>query len=118
MGFLKGCLKVVGTVGLGAAGAASKVLEEISSAAGIELGEELFGTVKEASKNGIRSMWDDGSETSDKVFEAIDKGDDSTRGTGRKMMANTAKKAAEVARRNGDMEKYEHYMQQYEMYKD
>ena len=121
MGFLKGCLKAVGTVALGAATVASKVLEEASDIAGFELGQELFGAAKEASKNGIFNMWEGGMEVDDEgntaLRRAIDGADDSTRGAGRKKMADTAKRMAELAKQNGDMEQYEHYMEQYEKYR-
>ena len=74
-----------------------------------------FKKSKDASFNGVRSIW------SDKDLECIDKIDtldckvgDFTRG----QMARTAKQAAEIAKKNSDIEKYEHYMNQYEIYKD
>lgn len=129
MGFLKGCLKAVGTVALGATGLASKVLEEVSDAAGIEVGTQLFSTTKEASLNGIRAMWDDGTEeraeTLDKIEDKVYQADEKTQGTARKAMANSALRIANEAKRmanketNPDkkaalMEKYEQYMEKYE----
>lgn len=88
MGFLKGCLKAVGTVALGATTIASKVLEEASDVAGFELGQELFASAKEASKNGILNMWEDGMSVDEDgnttLRKALDGFDNSTQGAGRK----------------------------------
>lgn len=115
MGIIKGCLKVVATAALTVTGTASTVLKGMSDAAGIELGSEIFGAAKDASFNGIRSMWD-----SDSAQETIDKAQDasySVEDAARRKMANTAYQMAQTAKRNGDMEKYESYMQKYYEYK-
>lgn len=121
MGVLKGCLKAVGTVALGAATIASKVLEEASDVAGFELGQELFGAAKDASKNGILNMWEDGMQVDEDgntvLRKMLNGADDSTTGAGRRKMADTAKRMAQIAKQNGNMEQYEHYMEQYEKYR-
>ena len=118
MGLLKGCLKLAGTAILGATTVASKVLEEVSNAAGVEVGSEIFGAAKNASMNGIKGIWSDGEEGG--LIDDIDKKahefDESTQGACKRKMAETAKRAAEIAKKNGDMEKYEHYMEQYYKY--
>lgn len=116
MGIIKGCLKAAGTVALGATGIVSKVLEETSNTVGFTLGSELFNATKEASFNGIRSMWD--GDNFDQIEHTVLKADVATEGAGRRKMAETAKKAANIAKQNGDMEKYEFYMTQYEQYRD
>ena len=112
MGILKGCLKVVGTVALGATGVASKILGEVSDVAGFEIGSDLFGMAKDASLDGIRSMWN-----SESVDSNIDKIDSSSYGFVNRKLADTAKRAANIAKANGDTEKYNYYMEQYEKYK-
>lgn len=115
MGLLKSAAKIVGTVVLTTTGTASAVLKGVSDAIGVELGSELFGAAKDASFSGIRSMWD-----SDKAHETIAKVEresTSLEDVPRRSMASTAYRAAQVAKQNGDMEKYEHYMEQYERYK-
>lgn len=115
MGIIKGCLKVVGTAALTVTGTASTVLKGMSDAAGIELGSEIFGAAKDASFNGIRSMWD-----SESAQGTIDKAQNASYGVedaARRKMANTAYQMAQTAKRNGDMEKYETYMQKYYEYK-
>ena len=122
MNILEGCLKAVGTVALGATGLASKILEETSNAVGFNLGSELFSFTKEASLSGIRNMWDsddpDSAATLDRFDKATQYVDESMRGAGNRMMADAALKAARIAKQHGDMEKYEHYMEQYNNYKN
>ena len=113
MGIIKGCLKVAGTIALGITGAASKVLEEGSNAMGFELGSGLFGAAKEASMDGIKSMW-----SSDNVDQTLDYADIASTGAGTRQMARTAKQAADLAKQHGDMEKYEYYMEIYNQYKE
>ena len=57
MGIIKGIGKVLGTTVLGATGVASTVLKGIFDTAGVEIGSEIFGAAKDASFNGIRSIW-------------------------------------------------------------
>ena len=115
MGIIKGCLKVVGSAALAVTGTASTVLKGMSDAAGIELGSEIFGAAKDASFNGIRSMWD-----GEKANDVINKAEEKSYGVedaARRKMADTAYQMAQTAKRNGDMEKYETYMQKYHEYK-
>ena len=115
MGIIKGCAKVVGSVVLGATGVASTVLKGMFDTVGVELGSEIFGAAKDASFNGIRSMWD-----SDSAQERIDKAEGKSytvEESTRKKMADTAYQMAQTAKRNGDMEKYETYMAKYEEYR-
>ena len=112
---MKGLGKVVGTTVLGATGIASGVLKGFSDTVGFELGSELFGAAKDGSFNGIRNMWDDeGSQnridTAERITDGIAEGT-------RSSMASTARRAAEIAKKNGDMEKYEMYMAKYEEYR-
>lgn len=112
MGIIKGCLKVVGSAALVVTGTASTVLKGMSDAAGLELGSELFGAVKNASFDGIRNMW--GSESADqKITDYEVSAEDGSR----RMMAETAYKMAQTAKKNGDMEKYETYMEKYHQLK-
>lgn len=115
MGVIKGCLKVVGSAALGVTGVVSTVLKGVSDTAGIEIGSEIFGAAKDASFNGIRSMWDSESaqETITKAEQASYGVEDATRRT----MADTAYRMAQTAKHNGDIEKYETYMQKYNEYK-
>lgn len=115
MGILKTIGKTLGTAALITTGTASAILKGVSDTVGFEIGSEVLGAAKDASFNGVRSIWND------KDLECMDKMDDLDFKVGdatRKQMARTAKQAAEIARKNGDEEKYEHYMNQYEMYKD
>ncbi len=116
MGIIKGCLKAVGTVALAATGTASTILNGVSDATGIELASKIFGAAKDISFNGIRNMWSD-SETAN---QAIGKAEDAAFGvenTVRRQMADTAYRMAQAAKRNGDMGKFETYIQKYEEYK-
>lgn len=115
MGFIKGCFKAAGTVVLAATGTASTVLKGVSDAAGIELGSEIFGAAKDASFNGLRSIWD--GETANNVIDAAQETSDGAGDFARRKMAETAYKMAQTAKRNGDMEKYETYMEKYKQYK-
>lgn len=58
MGVVKGILKVGASAVLAATGTASTILKGMSDTVGFELGSELFGAAKDASFNGVRSMWD------------------------------------------------------------
>ena len=111
MGIIKGCAKIVGSVVLGATGVASTVLKGVSDTVGLELGSELFG----ASFNGIRNMWD-----GEGAQEAIDSAEEISFGmedANRRKMAETAYRAAQIAREKGDEEKYQWYMEKYYEYK-
>ena len=112
MGIIKGCLKVVGSAALVVTGTASTILKGMSDAAGLEIGSELFGAAKDASFNSIRKMWD--SESADqKVTDYELSAEDGSR----RMMADTAYKMAQTAKKNGDIEKYETYMEKYQQLK-
>lgn len=115
MGILKTIGKTLGTAALIVTGTASTVLKGISDTVGFELGSEVLGAAKDASFNGVRSMW------SDKDLKCVDKMDGldyKIEDAAHKQMARTAKQAAEIAKKNGDEERYEYYMNQYEMNKD
>lgn len=115
MGLLKIIGKTLGTATLVTTGVASSVLKGVSDTVGFELGSEILGAAKDASFNGVHSMW------SDKDFECIDKMEDldyKVENSTRSQMARTVKQAAEITKKSGDMDKYQHYMDQYEMYKD
>ena len=116
MEILKAIGKTIGTATLVVTGTASTILKGVSDAVGFEIGSEILGAAKDASFNGIRSMWSDkdleGSfETADKLESGVQRGTQS-------QMARTAKQAADLAKKNGDIEKYEYYMEQYERYKE
>lgn len=105
-----GILKALGKAALMTTGTASAILKGFSDAAGLEVGSEIFGAAKDASLNGARSL---GGNT-DKL-EGLDS---RLEGSTRKKMAQNAKDAANLARKNGNYEEYEHYMALYEQYKD
>lgn len=112
MGIIKGCAKVIGSAVLGVTGVASTILKGMFDTTGIEVGSEMFGAAKDASFNGIRKIWDS-DEAQKKIDAAQDKSyelEDSVR----RSMANTAYQMAQTAKRNGDMEKYETYMDKYQ----
>ena len=112
MGFITGCLKLAGSAALAVTGTASTVLQGMSDAVGVELGSELFGAVKDASFNGLRSIWSDDEGASD----MIDRAEEHSYDTVDSVRRSTARKFydfAQIAKKNGDMEKYELYMQKY-----
>lgn len=107
--------KTIGTATLVVTGTTSAILKGVSDATGFEIGSELMGSAKDASFNGIRSMWSN--KDLEKTISQSDRIEDSVRNETRSQMARTARMAADLAKKNGDMEKYEHYMDQYERYK-
>ena len=116
MGLLKFIGKTIGTATLVVTGTASTILKGVSDAVGFEIGSELMGAAKDASFNGVRSMWNDKD-----LEKEISKSDalENTVCTGtRSNLADTARRAAEIAKQNGNKEKYEYYMEQYKRYKD
>lgn len=115
MGLLKAAAKVVGTATLLATGTASAVLKTVADTAGVEIGSEILGAAKDASFNGIRSMW--GDTMSEDADQKLSDYEVSSEEIARRKMAQTAKRAADLAKKNGDMEKYEKYMEQYEQYR-
>ena len=115
MGFLKIIGKTVGTAALITTGTASAILKGVSDTVGFEIGSEILGAAKDASFNGVHSIWSD---KDLKYINKIDNLDCKVENATRSQMARTAKQAAEIARKNGDMEQYEYYMDQYELYKD
>lgn len=58
MGLIKGILKVGASAVLTVTGTASAVLNGMCEIAGVDIGSEIFGTIKDASFNGIKSMWE------------------------------------------------------------
>ena len=115
MGIIKGCFKVAGTAALIVTGTASAILKGVSETGGFELGSELFGSTKEASFNGIKKMWSNGEEEREEFLEGMS---DEADNAARRKLADTAYRAAQIAKENGDVEKYERYMDQYYAYKD
>ena len=111
MGIIKTVAKVVGTVALGATGTASTVLKGVADATGVELASEILGAAKDASFNGIRSMWD--SDTAQNNISVAEEKSYDVEDASRRSAANTAYRAAQIAKKNGDMEKYEQYMDVY-----
>lgn len=115
MGILGSCAKLVGSVLLGATGVASSVLKGASDTIGLELGSEVFGAAKDASFNGIRKMWD-GEEADERINQVEAKSYD-LEDSARNSIANTAYRTAQIAKKNGDMDKYRAYMEKYYEYK-
>lgn len=115
MGLFKTMAKVVGTVALTTTGVASTVLKGVADAAGVEIASDVLGAVKDGSFDGIRSMWD-GDEAADRIDVAENLSYDIEYGIQDgicKTAAQTAYRAAQLAKKNGDMEKYEYYMDVY-----
>jgi 3-oxoacyl-ACP reductase-like protein len=129
MGLLKFVGKTLGTATLVVTGVTTTVLKGVSDTVGFEIGSNLLGMAKDASFNGIRSMWSEkdlegGLSKVDNMDQKIQQGSYSQMARTAKQAAETAKKQADIALRNGDsekyqicMEKYEHYMSEYERYK-
>lgn len=111
MGLLKTGLKLVGTAALVVTGTASTVLKGVSEAAGVEIGSELFTATKDASFNGIRSIWNN--EACDEAVNSGEQFATNAEDALRKKKAETAYRAAQIAKQNGDNEKYEKYMDIY-----
>ena len=115
MGILKTVAKVAGSAVLVTTGTASGILKTISDTAGIEIVSDVLDAAKNASFDGVKSMWSDNySESRD---EKIDDMSRSSEEVTRRKMADTAYKMAQTAKKNGDMEKYESYMEKYYQYK-
>lgn len=112
MGIFKTAAKVVGTVALVATGTTTTILKGAADAAGVELASEILGAAKDASFGGIRAMWD-----SEGAQNAIDVAEDKLEDAARRNAANTAYRAAQIAKKHGDMEKYEQYMDVYDQNK-
>ncbi len=115
MSVLKFIGKTLGTATLLTTGTASAVLKGLTDTVGFDIGSDILEAAKEASFDGVRSMWED------KELHFVDKLNELDGDVGdatRSQMARTAREAAEVARKNGDMDKYEMYMDQYETYRD
>lgn len=129
MGLLKFVGKTIGTATLIVTGTTSTVLKGVSDAMGFEIGSSLFSTTKDASFNGIRSIWSD--KDVEKGISKVEKAEGHIQNNSRYEMARTARQAALSAKnqansalQNGDsekysacMEKYDYYMAQYERYK-
>lgn len=112
MGLIKTIAKITGSTILVTTGTASAILKGASDTIGFELGSELFGAAKNANFNGISSMWSN-SDASNKARELGDSAEKATR----PKMADTAYRAAQVAKKNGDMERYHRYIKKYNEYK-
>lgn len=118
MGIIKGALKVVGSAALTVTGVTSGLLKGSSDAIGFELGSEIFGAAKNASFNGINSMWST-SKGIAKFERKVDKAGDCIKNNAKRtanQAASLAKSEAEKARREGNEEKYEFLMKKYNSY--
>ena len=115
MGLLKFVGKTIGTATLVVTGTASTILKGVSDVVGFEIGSEILGAAKDASFNGVRSMWSD--KDVENGISKFDKLEDTVRNGTQNQMARTAKQAADLAKKNGNAKEYEYYMEQYERYK-
>ena len=98
-----------------AAGTASSVLKGLLDTVGFEAGSQVLGVAKDASFNCVRSTWSEQDlETLNKMEQLDYKVEKATRS----QMARTAKQVAEIAKKNGDTDKYELYMNHYEIYRN
>lgn len=114
MGLLKFVGKTIGTATLVVTGTASTVLKGVSDAVGFELGSEILGSAKDASFNGIRSMWSD--KDIEKGISKADNLENGIRNNTYYEKARTARQCAEIQRKNGNIEKAEEYMEKYYQY--
>ena len=115
MGILKTVAKVAGSAVLVTTGTASGILKTLSDSAGIEIVSDVLDAAKNASFEGVNSMWSvDYNEDRD---EKIDDMSVSSEEVTRRRLADTAYRAAQIAKKNGDREKYETYMEKYYQYK-
>ena len=115
MGLFKTAAKVVGTVALGATGTASAVLKGVADATGVELASEILEAAKGASFDGIRAMW--GSDDAQNRISSAEAKAYDVEDASRRHAANTAYRAAQIAKNSGNREKYEKYMDVYEQNK-
>lgn len=99
---LKVAAKVVGTATLVTTGTASTVLKGISDVASLELGSEFFEFTKNASFNGIRSLWSNGNDTREQL---LDKVDNITEKTSSSIESGMQRAAADTAKRMADIQK-------------
>ena len=104
MGILKGCLKVAGTLGLGAVNVASTILRDVAEMGGADEISGFCDNIKQSCAENVHKMW------SDEPYEA--KHDDTNHV--KKHMAETVRRAAKAAKDSGNMERYEQLMEQYE----
>lgn len=117
MGILKTAAKVAGTAVLATTGAASAILQGVSDTTGIELASKMFFAAKQSSFNGIRNMWSNGDEERETLLDGIsDHVDEISHIAAQKKLADAAYSAAQIAKENGDMERYEEYMEKYHNY--
>ena len=114
MGIIKGIGKVLGTTVLGATGVVSTVLKGVFDTVGVELGSEVFGATKDASFNGIRSMW--GAEPPEVAEYASEEGQRAEEIRKQKVQAlrckDMANKATDEAVRQKFMDRYEALMEE------
>ena len=114
MGILKTAAKIAGTAVLVGTGSASAIIKTFADAAGAEPISDLFNSAQDASFNGIRNMWSNGDDRREEYLNDMSSNIDAA---ARKKIADTAYRAAQTAKKNGDMEKYEKNMEKYYEYK-
>ncbi len=118
MGFIKGCLKLVGSAALVVTGTASTVLKGMADTVGIEVGSEIFGATKDASFNGIKSMWGIESSADEEYLTEEEAENAAISEEKRKLKAQAlrckdlAKKATDENMRRKFMDRYEELMDQ------
>ena len=118
MGLIKGILKVGASAILTVTGTASAVLNGMCETAGVELGAEIFGAAKEASFNGIKSMWGVEPAQEDEYMSEEKAENEALREEKRKLKAQAlrckemAQKAATEELRQKFMDRYEELMDQ------
>ncbi|MBE6610895.1 MAG: hypothetical protein E7632_00265 [Ruminococcaceae bacterium] len=112
MGIVRGIFKVAGTAVLGAAGTAAAILKTAVESTGNDA--DLLQSLQDASFKTIGKMW--GAEVDDtpKSDEEIRRHQIEVRRKG----MHTAKEMADIARRAGDEDKYNQWMERYEQLKE
>ena len=113
MGLLKGALKVVGSAALVVSGTASAIIRQAANAAENSELESLMGRAQDASFNKIKDMWTSDEKKDDAYYEKQDDASIRREYNSKIDAANLCKKMADAAKKAGDEEKYETYMEKY-----
>lgn len=118
MGILKTGLKLVGSVALGTVGVVSTVLRTAANAADSDGLADAIGNIQNKSFDTIRDMWTPDERKDNEYYESQDMKSEERAYNSKLNAAHQCRNMAEVAKKAGNDEKYNLYMDKYHALKE
>ena len=118
MGLLKFVGKTIGTATLVVTGTASAVVRKVANMADNSELESIFGRAQDASFNKIKDMWTTDERKDDKYYNNQETKSEERSYNAKLNAANQYRTMAEAAKKAGNHEKYNLYMDKYRTLKE